>query len=179
MLENKSLSACPGKGKRKLEEGEPSKEEATSTKKSKSATGMKAHEEKNDIEETRKNGTEMDTDESEGEDTWKDEDVGVEDEEGENKFDNDSPIHSVILGNNNNQPIVDVDDKDNKEKDLNSEREKNKEPKKEMAKDSLSEDKESVGKGLFLDNLKKLTKGTLDYDRWTYELLKNMEKNGK
>lgn len=48
MLENKRLSTSPGKGKRMLEEGEPSKEEATYRKKSKSAIGMKAHEDKND-----------------------------------------------------------------------------------------------------------------------------------
>lgn len=48
-----------------------------------------------------------------------------------------------------------------------------------MTKDSLSEDKESAGKGLFLDNLKKLIEARLDYDRWIYELLKNLKKNGK
>ncbi|XP_059078090.1 uncharacterized protein LOC131876664 [Cryptomeria japonica] len=144
MLENKRLSTSPGKGKRMLEEGEPSKEEATSRKKSKSVIGMKAHEEKNDIEETGKEGSKMETDESEGEDSWKDEDVGAEYEEGENESDNDSPIHSASPGNDNSQPIVDVDDKNNEEKELNSKREKNKEPKKDMAKDSLSEDKEII-----------------------------------
>ncbi|XP_057813812.2 uncharacterized protein LOC131027733 [Cryptomeria japonica] len=120
LTENNKLSASPGKGKRKLEEGEPSKEEATSRKKSKSATGMKDHDENNDIEEIGKEGSEMEIDESESEDSWKDEDVGVEDEEGENESDNDSPIHSASLGNDNSQPMVDLDDKDNEEKDLNS-----------------------------------------------------------
>lgn len=46
-----------------------------------------------------------------------------------------------------------------------------------MTKESLSKDKEN--NGLFLDNLKKLTEVGLDYDRWTYQLLKNLEKKGK
>lgn len=140
---------------------------------------MKAHEDKNDTEEIGKEDNEMEIDESKGENNWKDEDMGVEHEEGENEFDNDSPIHSASLGNDNNQPIVDVDDKDNEEKDLNSERENNKEPEKDMANDCLSEEKESAGEGLFLDNLKNLTEAILVYDRWTYELLNNLEKNGK
>ncbi|XP_059070636.1 pheromone-processing carboxypeptidase KEX1-like [Cryptomeria japonica] len=67
-LENKRLSASQGRGKRKLEEGEPSKEEATPSKKRKSTTGMKAHDNKNDIEETGKEGSEMEKDESGGND---------------------------------------------------------------------------------------------------------------
>lgn len=173
------MSSSPGKGKRNLEEGEPSKKEATPRKKSKSTTGMKANDENNDTEKTRKEGSEMEIDESEGEERWKDEDVGVEEEEGENESDNDSPIHSDSLGNDKSQPMVDKDDKDIEEKDMNSMREKNKELEKEMDKDSLSEDKESTGDGLFLDNLKKLTEARLGYDRWTYELLKDLEKNGK
>lgn len=39
--ENKRLSTSLGKGKRKLEEGGPNKEESTQSKKSKSATRMK------------------------------------------------------------------------------------------------------------------------------------------
>ncbi|XP_059068435.1 uncharacterized protein LOC131858955 [Cryptomeria japonica] len=104
--ENKRLSASPGKAKRKLEEGEPNKKEATSSKKSKSATGMKAHDEKNDTEETGKEGSEMEMDESEGEESWKDEDVGAEEEKGENESNNDSPIHSASLGNDNSQPMM-------------------------------------------------------------------------
>ncbi|XP_057816607.1 uncharacterized protein LOC131029935 [Cryptomeria japonica] len=119
MLENKRLSASPGKGKRMLEEGEPSKEEATSREKSKSAIGMKAHKDKNDIEETGKEGNEMETNESEGEDSWKDEDVGAKHEEGENESNNDSPIHSASPGNDNNQPMMDdkrkEDDRDQKQ----------------------------------------------------------------
>lgn len=84
-----------------MEEGEPNKEEATSRKKSKSATRMKAHDDKNDTEKTGKEGSEMEMDESEVEDSWKDEDVGAEDYEGENEVDNDSPIHSASLGNDN------------------------------------------------------------------------------
>lgn len=121
----------------------------------------------------------METNESEGEDSWKDEDMGAEHDEGKNKSDNESPIHSASPGNDNSQPMVDVDDKDNEEKDLNSERENNKEPEKDMSNDSVSEEKESVGEGLFLDNLKKLTEARLGYDKWTYELLKNLKKNGK
>ncbi|XP_059067487.1 uncharacterized protein LOC131858305 [Cryptomeria japonica] len=179
--EGKSNKEGPngGKGKRMLEEGEPSKEEATFRKKSKSAIGMKVHEDKNDTEEMGKEGSEMEMDESEGEESWKYEETGVEHEEGENESDHDSPIHSASPGNDNSQPMVDLDDKDNEEKDLNSEMEKNKEPEKDMEKYILSEEKKSAGEGLFLDNLKKLTEARLGYDRWTYELLKNLEKNGK
>ncbi|XP_057873927.2 uncharacterized protein LOC131079901 [Cryptomeria japonica] len=152
MLENKRLSASPGIGKRKLEGGESTKEKASSSKKSKSAFRTEAHEEKKDTEETGKDGSEMDTDDSEGEDSWKDEDVGVEDEEGENESDNDSPIHSASPGNDNSQPMVDVKDKGNEKKDVNSEREKNKEPKKDTTKDSLSEDKESRERSPLEDN---------------------------
>ncbi|XP_059067438.1 DNA polymerase II subunit B4-like [Cryptomeria japonica] len=144
MLENKRLSTSPRIGKRKLEAGESNKEKASSSKKSKSAFGTKAHEEKKDTEETGKDGSEMDMDDSEGEDNWKDEDVGAEDEESENESDNDSPIHSASPGNDNSEPMVDVEDKGNEEKDVNSKREKNKEPKKDTTKDNLSEDKESV-----------------------------------
>lgn len=42
--ENKRLSASPGKGKRKVEEGGPSKEEPTQSKNNKSASGMKIQE---------------------------------------------------------------------------------------------------------------------------------------
>ncbi|XP_059070320.1 uncharacterized protein LOC131859998 [Cryptomeria japonica] len=143
--ENKRLSVSPRKGKRKLEEGESSKGEATLSKKRKSATRMKAHDEKNDIEETSKEGSEMETNELEGEESWKDEEVGAEEEEGENESDNENPIHSASIGHDNSQPMVDKDDKDKEEKDMDSEREKNKEPEKEMAKDYLSEDKESKG----------------------------------
>ncbi|XP_057861359.1 uncharacterized protein LOC131069814 [Cryptomeria japonica] len=119
MLENKRLSASPRKGKRKLEEGEPNKEEATSRKKSKSATGVKAHEEKNDTEETEKEGSEMETDELEGEDNYKDEDLGAEDEEGENESDNDSPIYSATPSNDNNQPMVRLEElRKKKEQDV-------------------------------------------------------------
>ncbi|XP_059073120.1 uncharacterized protein LOC131873953 [Cryptomeria japonica] len=163
--ENKRLSASLGRGKRKLEESEPSKKEATPSKKSKSATGMKSHDEKNDTEETGKEGSEMETDESKGEESWKDEDVGAEEEEGENESDNDSPILSASLGNNNSQPMSDKDDKDNEEKDMISKREKKKEPEKEMSKDSLSEDKESVGEGS-----KRL--------RWALLALKGLKKMG-
>ncbi|XP_059068494.1 uncharacterized protein LOC131859000 [Cryptomeria japonica] len=115
MLENKRLSASPGKGKRMLEEGEPSKEEATSRKKRKSATRMKFHEDKNYTEEIGKEGSEMEIDESEGEDNWKDEEMGAEHEEGENESDNDNPIHSASPGNDNNQPMN--LDKNGKQKD--------------------------------------------------------------
>lgn len=127
MLENKRLSASPGKAKRKLEGGESSKEKATSSKKSKSASRMKTHEEKNDTEETGKDDSEMDTDDSDGEDNWKDEEVAVEDEGGENESDDDNPIHSASPGNFNIKPMVDVEDKNNEDKDVNSEREENKE----------------------------------------------------
>ncbi|XP_057853020.2 uncharacterized protein LOC131063249 [Cryptomeria japonica] len=177
--ENKRLSASLGKGKRKLEEGEPSKEELIQSKKSKSASGMKTQEDKNNTEDTEKDGSEMETDESGGEESWKDEDVGAEEDEAEDVSDQDSPIHSASLGNVNNQPMVEKDDKVNEEKDMDSEMEKNKEPEKETAKDSLSKDKEGPGEGLFLDNLKNLTEARLGFDRWTYEFLKNLEKNGK
>ncbi|XP_059064803.1 uncharacterized protein LOC131856869 [Cryptomeria japonica] len=140
---------------------------------------MKTQANKNDIEETGKDGNKMDTDESGGEESWKDEDVGAEEDEAEDVSDQDSPTHSAILGNVNSQPMVEKDDKVNEEKEMNFEREKNKETEKETAKDSLSKEKEGVGEGLFLDNLKNLTKARLGFDKWTYEFLKNMEKNGK
>ncbi|XP_059066202.1 uncharacterized protein LOC131857546 [Cryptomeria japonica] len=69
------------------------------------------------LEETGKDGSEMDTDESEGDDNWKDEDVGAEDEEGENEFYNDSPIHNASPGNDNSQPMMDNLEKNEKRKD--------------------------------------------------------------
>ncbi|XP_059070583.1 uncharacterized protein LOC131034269 [Cryptomeria japonica] len=119
-----------GKGKRKLEEGGPSKEESTQRKKSKSAIGMKTQEDKNDTEDTEKDGSKMEMDESGGEEIWKDEDVGVDEDEAEDVSDQDSPIHSSSLGNVNSQPMVEKDDKANKEKEMDSEREMNKEPEK-------------------------------------------------
>ncbi|XP_059073641.1 uncharacterized protein LOC131874333 [Cryptomeria japonica] len=139
--ENKRLSASPRKGKRKLEKGGPSKEESIQSKKSKSTTRMKTQEDKNDIEETGKNGSEMETNESGGEESWKDEDMGAEEDEAKDVSSQDSPIHSASLGNDNSQPMVEKDDKVNKEKDMDSEREKDKEPEKETTKDSLSKDK--------------------------------------
>lgn len=62
---------------------------------------------------------------------------------------------------------------------MDSKREKIKEPEKETTKDNLGKDKESVGEGLFLDSLKNLTEARLGFDRWTYEVVKNLEKNGK
>ncbi|XP_059077863.1 uncharacterized protein LOC131876468 [Cryptomeria japonica] len=125
-----------------MEEGRPSKEESIQSKKRKSATGMKTQDDKNDIEENRKDDSEMETNDSGGEESWKDEDVGAEEDEAKDVCDQDSPIHSASLGNDNSQPMVDKDDKDNEEKDMNSERVKNKEPEKETAKDSLSKYKE-------------------------------------
>ncbi|XP_059073535.1 uncharacterized protein LOC131874263 [Cryptomeria japonica] len=125
--ENKRLSASLGKAKRNLEGGESSKEKATSSKKSNNAFGTETHEENNDTEEIGKDGSEMDMNDSDGEDNWKDEEVGVEDEGGENEFDNDNSIHTASPGNYNNKPMVDVEDKDNEDKDVNSEREENKE----------------------------------------------------
>lgn len=121
----------------------------------------------------------MEMDEFGSEESWKDEDVGAEEDEAEDVSDQDSPVHSASLGNDNSQPMVEKDDKVNEEKDMDYEREKNKETKKEMVKDSLSKDKENAGEGLFLDNLKNFTKARLGFDRWTYEFLKNLEKNGK
>ncbi|XP_057866686.1 uncharacterized protein LOC131074132 [Cryptomeria japonica] len=98
--ENKILSTSPGKGKRKLEEGGPNKEELTENKKSKIVTSMKIQENK-DIEETRKDGSEMDTDESGGDESWNDEDVGAEGDKNEDVSDQESPTHSASLGNVN------------------------------------------------------------------------------
>ncbi|XP_059066305.1 nucleolin 2-like [Cryptomeria japonica] len=137
-----------GKAKRKLEGGDSSMEKATSSKKSKSASRMETHEEKNDIEEIGKDGSEMDTDDSDGEDSWKDEEVGVEDEGGENESDNDSPIHNANTSNYNSKPMVDMEDKDNEDKDVNYEREESKEPEQDITKDRLSEDKEIQGKAM-------------------------------
>lgn len=177
ILENKRLSASSGK--RKLEGGDSSKEKVYSSKKSKSASGIETHEEKIETKEMGKEGSEMDMDDSDGEDSWKDEEVGIKEEGDDSESNNESPIHSDCPGKDNSHPMEDVEYKDNEDKDVNSEREENKDPKKDMTKDSLSKDKESVGKGLFLDNLRKLSEARLDYDRWTYELLKNLEKNGK
>ncbi|XP_059075315.1 replication protein A 70 kDa DNA-binding subunit C-like [Cryptomeria japonica] len=94
--ENKRLSVSLGKGKRKMEEGEPSKEESTQSKKGKKATGVKIQEDKDnqketeiDLEDIRKDGSEMETDESGGEESWKEEEGGAED-----VFDHDNPTHS-------------------------------------------------------------------------------------
>ncbi|XP_057858952.1 uncharacterized protein LOC131067807 [Cryptomeria japonica] len=84
------------------------------------------------------------------------EEVGIKEESSDNESDNESPIHSECLGKDNSHPMEDVDYKDNEEIDANSERERNKETKKNMTKESLSEDKEN--NELFMDNLKKLTK---------------------
>ncbi|XP_059073175.1 uncharacterized protein LOC131873994 [Cryptomeria japonica] len=108
---------------------------------------MKTQDDKNDTEETRKDGSEMEMDESGDEESWKDEDVGAEEDEAEDVSDQDSPIHSARLGNDNSQPMVEKDDKVNEEKEMDSEREKNKEPEKEMTKDNLSKDKECATEG--------------------------------
>lgn len=155
-----------------MEGGDLGKEKVSSSKKRKSAPGM-------EIEEIEKEGSEMETDDSDGDDKWKDEEVGIEEESSDNESDNESPMHSECPGKDNSHPMEDMDYKDNEEIDVNSERERNKEPEKNMTKDSLSEDKESADNGLFLDNLKELTEARLDYDRWTYELLKNLEKKGE
>ncbi|XP_059077887.1 uncharacterized protein LOC131876486 [Cryptomeria japonica] len=116
--EGKSNNGGPnrGKGKRKVEEGGPSKEESTQSKKSISATGMKIQGDKNDSENTEKDSSEMETDKSGGEESWKDEDVGEEEGEAEDVFDQDSPTHSASLGNDNSQPMEEKDDKINEEK---------------------------------------------------------------
>ncbi|XP_059067614.1 uncharacterized protein LOC131858399 [Cryptomeria japonica] len=143
--ENKRLSVSPRKGKRKVEEGGPSKEESTLSKKSKSTTGMKIQEDKNDSEDTKKDGSEMEIDESGGEESWKDEDMGEEEGEAEDVFDQDSPTYSASL--DNRQPIEEKDDKINEEKEMDIEKENNKEAKKEMVKENLSKDKECVEEG--------------------------------
>ncbi|XP_059078190.1 uncharacterized protein LOC131876739 [Cryptomeria japonica] len=141
-----------------MEEGGPSKEESTQSKRSKNATGLKIQEDKdnqketeNDSEDIRKDGSEMETDEFGGEESWKEEDVGEEEEGAEDVSDQDNPTHS----------------------------EKNKEFEHEMGKENLSKDKEEVGEGLILDNLKNLSKVRMGFDRWAYEGIKNLEKNGK
>lgn len=64
------------KGKRKMEEGGPSKEEMTQSKKRKKDTGLKIQEDKDnqketeiDSEDIKKDGSEMETDESRGEES--------------------------------------------------------------------------------------------------------------
>ncbi|XP_057870035.2 uncharacterized protein LOC131076738 [Cryptomeria japonica] len=159
--ENKKLSVSPGKGKRKLEEGESSKGEASLSKKNKSATGMKANVEKNDSEETSKEGSEMETDDSEGEESWKDEEVGAEEEEGDNESDNEDPFHSASIGHDNSQQMGEKDNKDKEDKDMDFGKEKNKEPEKDMAKDNLSEDKESAAQIDYLEEEKVAMKNML------------------
>ncbi|XP_059065961.1 uncharacterized protein LOC131857422 [Cryptomeria japonica] len=133
-----------------MEGGDSNKEKASSSKKRKSAPGM-------EIEEMDKEGNEMEMDDSDGEDGSKDEEVGNEEESGDNESDNEIPFHSDFPDKDNSYPMEDVEYKNNEEIDVNSKRERNKEPKKDMTKDILSEDKESVDKGLFLNNLKKIT----------------------
>lgn len=70
----------------------------------------------------------METDDSDGDDSWKDEEVGIEEESGDNESDNEIPIHSECPGKDNNHPMEDVDYKDNEKIYANSERERNKEP---------------------------------------------------
>lgn len=110
------MSTSLGKGKRKLEEGGPSQEESIQRKKSKSAIGLETQDDKNDTKETRKDSNEMEMDESGDEESWKDEDMGAKEDEVEDGSDQDSPIHSANLGNDNNQLMVEKDDKVNEEK---------------------------------------------------------------
>ncbi|XP_057821505.1 uncharacterized protein LOC131034125 [Cryptomeria japonica] len=68
--------------------------------------------------------------------------------------------------------MVDIEDKDNKDKDVNSEREENKEPEQDITKDRLSEDKESVEPG---KNRKQTDKKRKDYDRDQIKWKQDME----
>lgn len=180
------MSVSPGKGKRKMEEGGPSKEDSTQSKKSKNATGLKIQEDKdiqremeNDSDDIEKDGSEMETDETSGEESWKEEEVGEEEGGAEDVSAQDSPTHSVSLGTINSQPMEEKDNKINEEKEMDMEQEKNKEFEQEMDKENLSKDKEYAGEGLILDNLKNLSEARMGFDRWAYEGIKNLEKNGK
>lgn len=126
--ENKRFSMSSGKGKRRMEEGGLSKEESTQRKKSKNATGLKIQEDKdnqkemeNDSDDIEKDCSEMEIDESRGEERWKEEDVGEEEEGAEDVSNQDSPTHSVSLGTVNSQPMEEQDNKVNKEKEIDIE----------------------------------------------------------
>lgn len=105
--------------------------------------------------------------------------MGEEEGEVKDVSDQDSPTHNVSLGHDNSHPMEKKDDHINKEKEMDIEKEKNKEFEQEMDKENLSKDKEYAGEGLFLDNLKNLSEARLGFDRWTYEVIKTLEKNGK
>ncbi|XP_059076926.1 uncharacterized protein LOC131876145 [Cryptomeria japonica] len=168
-----------------MEEGRPSKEESIQNKKSKSATGLKIQEDKdtqmemeNVSKDIGKDNSEMETEESGGEESWKEEDVGEEEGEAGDVSNQDSPTCSVSLVNVDSQPREKEDDKINEEKDMDFEQEKN-ELEQEKDKENPSKDKEFAREGLILDNLKNLSDIRMGFDKWTYEGIKNLEKSGK
>ncbi|XP_059066359.1 uncharacterized protein LOC131857675 [Cryptomeria japonica] len=162
--ENKRLSVSPGKGKRKMEEGGPSKEELSQTKKSKKDTVEKIQEDMGKQKETEvhskdleKEGSEMETDEFDGEERWKEEEMGEEEGGAEDVSDQDSPTHSDKLNN--------------EERDLETEQEKEKE--------NSSREQDKSGEGIILDKLKNQSEARMGFDRWIYERIKYLEKIDK
>ncbi|XP_059076849.1 protein SQS1-like [Cryptomeria japonica] len=116
-----------------MEEGETSKEKASSSKKRKSVPGL-------EIEEIVKESSEMETDDSNDEDSWKDEELGNEEESGDNEPSHEIPILSECPGKDNSHLMEEVDLKDNKETEMNFEKEMNKDFEKDLTKDRDSED---------------------------------------
>ncbi|XP_059070388.1 uncharacterized protein LOC131860052 [Cryptomeria japonica] len=68
-----------------------------------------------------KDSSEIETEESRGEESWKEEDVGEEEGEAGDASDQDSPTHSVSLVNIDSQPREKEEDKINEEKDTDFE----------------------------------------------------------
>lgn len=60
---------------------------------------------KTDSEDIGKYGCKMETDESKGEESWKEEEVGEEEGGVDDVSDQNSPTHSVSIGNVNSQPM--------------------------------------------------------------------------
>ncbi|XP_057848801.2 uncharacterized protein LOC131059779 [Cryptomeria japonica] len=100
--ENKRLSMSLGKGKRKSEDPGPSKDELKQSKKVKKASVEKKVEDMDkqkdtevDPEDMGKEGSEMEIDDSDGVESWKDEEVGEEERGDEDDSDQNNPTHST------------------------------------------------------------------------------------
>lgn len=79
----------------------------------------------NVLEDIGKDGSEMEMEESGGEESWKEEDVREEEGEAADVSNQDSPTRSVSLDNVDSQPREKEDDKINEEKYMDLEQEKN------------------------------------------------------
>ncbi|XP_059067753.1 uncharacterized protein LOC131858516 [Cryptomeria japonica] len=77
-------------------------------------------------EDIGKDGSDMETDESDGEESWKEEEVGEEEGGAEEVSNQNSPTHSMSIGIVNSQPLEEKDNV-NEEKEMEIEQEKDKE----------------------------------------------------